>query len=78
MKKAVVKWMREGDQGKLGNEYLSVMLQHGLGLKIQRGIRDTSGGENSRKPKGKDEKAWNIRGESSLYKTIEFDGTEIH
>lgn len=58
-------------------EYLSVMLQHGLGLKIQRGISDTSGGESSRKPKGKDEKAWNTRGKSNLYK-IEFDGTEIH
>lgn len=57
--------------------YLSLMLQHGLGLKFQRDIRDTSGGQKSMKPKGRDEKAWSTTGESSLHKTIELDRQEI-
>lgn len=48
-------------------EYLSLMLKHGLGLKTQRGIKDTSGGQNSTKPKGRDEKAWSTTGEKSLH-----------
>lgn len=50
-------------------EYLSLMLKHGLDLKTQRKIKDTSGGQNSTKPKGRDEKAWNTTGEKSLYES---------